>query len=275
MRALLSLALLLLTVPCSADIELVGPDEPIDVKEYTQIWVRGISDAHLTAAKVTCEPSAGVMLIPAKSWGGEAFVLFRARNPGAYTLTVSLNAWRLDLDRGIQSAQRAGIDEDLLDELIDVNIRISDMYHLDTGTCRIIVGDDDPPPPPPPTEPIVCVIIIEETGERSAEYALIFTSKKLRAHAENHDYHLFIFDQNTEDRSDKVKSWIAKADGKTLPWAMLANKDGVIVHQAVVPDTTDATIKMIEDHGGLAIRRFNSLQDAVSWNRRQHYGTSP
>lgn len=151
-----SLAILLLLTAAAAaqPIELVGPDK-IDAGDYTQIQVKGLAPDQLPATAIDYEPKESVMLIAAQTWGGEPFLLFVAKKPGSYTITVSLHEWRTDITSGAKKAERAKIaNEDLL-EIQSLEKRLAEKYPVAQGQLVIQVGEDpDPDPPDPPDPPL-------------------------------------------------------------------------------------------------------------------------
>jgi len=75
-----------------AEIEIVGPQQPLEPGEYAQVLVRGIDEDHLPQAKVIYYPREKVICVPARTWGGSPFIWFGAKLPGRYLLAVVIPA---------------------------------------------------------------------------------------------------------------------------------------------------------------------------------------
>jgi len=101
------------TRPNDSAIKIEGP-ETIEAGEYAQLFVRGVPASSLPTARVIHFPRERTVLMPAQTWGGDPFVLFKAKTPGKYLVAVVL----------------AGGDY-----------------------AEVVVQVGDPPPPPPPPVP--------------------------------------------------------------------------------------------------------------------------
>jgi len=83
-------ACLLLARPVLAEVSIDGPDGPVQPGRYVQLDVRGIPDEALPKTKLIHFPRDDVQVIPAKTWGGDPFILFLADQPGNYLLAVAV-----------------------------------------------------------------------------------------------------------------------------------------------------------------------------------------
>jgi hypothetical protein len=60
----------------STDVKLVVPDQ-VQPGQLVQIMVTGLTEDKLNSAIVDWEPQEGVIVIPAKTWGGQLMILFQ------------------------------------------------------------------------------------------------------------------------------------------------------------------------------------------------------
>ena len=152
MRALILFAAwLAAAIAAGQEIRLVGPTEPLQPREFCQILVIGLTDADLPGATVEWSPREGTTLLPARLWGGQPFLLFSGKTPGKVTITVSINAWRGNLDAAVNAARRAAtLDADTLTRLVTLQREIAARYPLRSGTCVVEVAGVPPPLPPGP-----------------------------------------------------------------------------------------------------------------------------
>jgi len=182
------LLLLLVAVWCLpvAAVELDGPTEPIEAGEYCQIFVRDMADDDLPKARVIYWPRNRVIVVPAKTWGGEAFIWFGARVEGVYLLAVAV--------------PRDNV--------------------LDYAETTIIVGkgDDDvdpdpPPPPPPPPGPIqeMTVLVVEETSvPRTEEQVQMLACYPCRKWLTDNGHRLRVVDRDVKDQNGQVPADLAR-----------------------------------------------------------------
>jgi hypothetical protein len=112
------LALAMLATQAAAEVKITGPADPVAPGEYVQLTVSGVADAALPTGKLVLWPREKTTLLPARTWTGEAIVLFSAKSAGKYLLALSVPK-----DGKIEYAE-----------------------------IVVTVGDPPPPPPPPPDQ---------------------------------------------------------------------------------------------------------------------------
>ena len=98
--------------------------------------------------------------------------------------------------------------------------------------------------PAPPLVTQLWGIVIEESHDRTAQQAIILTSKDVRA-AFDGRFRLIDKD-NTETGS--VKQWIDRAVGKKLPYLFLTNESGQVVWEGALPETIDGMLELMRKH---------------------------
>lgn len=144
---LVGLAVLFLASCClGQDIAISVPADPIPPGEYAQLNVSGLSDAELPATVVTWEPRAGVILIPARTWGGAPFLLFAAKQAGEYTVSITVNSWVSDLSAAVTAAKAAKIDNEVLAQLESVREKCGGLYPYRSGKAVVKVKSMLPQP---------------------------------------------------------------------------------------------------------------------------------
>jgi len=257
--AIFALLILAAASAWAQGITLIGPDGPIDPKDYAQVQVQGLSDDALPAARVEWTPTAGVTLIPAKTWGGQPFLWFSARNPGKYTITVTCNGWRTSLDRALSEAKSARIDPDLLARLSTLSEEVILRYPVTSGSCVVEVSgtqpDPTPPPVPPPTPGVRRIIMLYETGDQTAELGALQIRLRQSPYLKEKKHSLLILDQNgLEAGTTNVHPVVAQAlkdRGQTpLPAILVYDAAGSFVGVAECPKTVDEVIAFVKQKGG-------------------------
>lgn len=186
----LPLGLLLLAASArAADISIIGPSAPIQAGSYCVLQVNGLSDVDLPKSKVTCSPLEGVMLLPARSWGGSPIILFSASRPGKYVVTISLNPWRAMLNEAATATLAGVADSEIvakLRSLVDQAERDSKLPTA-VATASVEVAGTVPPPLPPPQPPPIkvsglYVLVVHDPQGRPLPQAQanIFTARAIR-----------------------------------------------------------------------------------------------
>ena len=207
----------------SAPPVIVGPVEPVDVKEYAMLMVTGISDADLAKTTIVTWPREGVTTFSGKGWAGSPFVLFRAKSAGKYLVY-------LDLPTG------PGCE------------------------CIVQVGPPTPVPPPIPPDPTpppgpqkLQLVIVEETSKATPAIAAIKSSPVLRTYAKDKGHKLWFLDKDLgADAPAGFAPWFkaAAGSGKPLPVAMVVTEAGAILATETLPGTVQATLDLLKKWGG-------------------------
>ncbi len=109
-----------------AGVSITGPDK-VQPGQLAQFLVTGMSDEALNVAVVDWSPSENVTVIPAKTWGGQAMILFQPPATGA---AVKYDLW-------IAWPYKQG------DQICQGYLKTS-----------VQVGDAGPPIPPKPPKPV-------------------------------------------------------------------------------------------------------------------------
>ena len=231
---------LLLCGACSADIRLEAPDEPLAVKEHAIINVHGIPVASLSQAKVDLTPSDGVTLIAARSWTGQPFLLFQARRPGTYTISVSLNSWLNDLEIAVKGAQEAAGDDLEVRRLTESIRRLQALYEASGASCVVeVAGEDDNPPVPPVVADVKWImIVLESSGQTVAQKKLFL---KLRSEPKLKGMEIRVLDptkmttvnQGYRDRLEE------------LPGVCLADETGKVLYAGSLPETVEEFVEKV------------------------------
>jgi hypothetical protein len=164
MKSLFLLLVLLLT-PLSgwaAEIVIDGPSQPVAVADLVTLSVVGIADADLPRATVSIQPTAGATLRAIRSWSNTPELVFVARSPGSYRITVALNGWREPISEALQQARvatiaaRAQVDPVYQREIETLQSRLITSYPVSSASCVVEVAGGNPTPPgpqPPPPAP--------------------------------------------------------------------------------------------------------------------------
>ncbi len=238
-------------------ITLTGPSGSVEPREYAQILVSGLSDQDLPAARVEWTPTAGTTLIPARTWGGQPFLWFSARNPGRYTITVTANGWRRSLDAATREATTAKLDEALLARLAALSEEITLRYPVTSGQCAVeVAGDPIPPPiPPPPVTGMRRILLIRETSQSTPQLAALIQDLRNLPYLSEKKHSLLIFDKDTKLPPGTVPPELAQAikDLGTTPLpavVVYSGDDGRLCGVAACPVDQVAFIDLLKKLGG-------------------------
>jgi hypothetical protein len=229
----------------SLGIIVNGPTEPINRNTQVTLSVEGLSDDDLKNASVVCEPSKGVVMIPAKVWGGPPIIIFSSGNPGAHTVTVGVNAkhasWRKHLADSFLEATAAGVESELLKEFDTFQLKTATAYPAKLGTCIVEVAGNIPPPEPgpaPPDPPLEVgkrrVIIVHETADTTSKLSDLFVqlrhpNMETDKYLKSKGHKLEILDINLIPNK---LAWIKATSGKNLPVLIVADHDTGVVLSA-------------------------------------------
>jgi hypothetical protein len=247
-------------------VELKPPDSPVEAREFVQIPVLGLSDADLPAARVEWSPTAGVSVIPAKMWGGTPFLWFQAKQPGKYTITVTVNGFRKSLDTALSECKTANIDAALLKQLSAVSVSLEGKYPLSTASCAVEVGSVNPPvPPPPPTPPTPTtgkrvVILLRETADQSPALARLIVALRKSSYFPDKQHRLLILDRDSKDEtgapSPLVSRFLKAVPGAVLPVVAVyeapaaGSGEGKYVGSDPCPDSLTGFVSVVQKFGG-------------------------
>jgi len=253
MRGLMVWILLAAAPAAAADIHLAGPGGPIEVREYTQIMVTGLAIEDLPAAVVTATPAEGVLLLPARLWGGAPFILFSARRPGRYEVRVTLHGWRRRLDEAITEATTAQVASADLAELVAVAERLAAAYPQGAGAITLdVLGEDPPDPPPPVGAPAVAIVHQAEHNHRlTPERLKALYSRNVRRWATEHRLPLVVIDPDPggPDR-ERLEDWdvyFQASAGADLPAVVVLDEaTGQVVTVAPLPADEAALLEFLE-----------------------------
>jgi hypothetical protein len=259
LRLIFSIMVLLSVPAMGQEIDITGPDEPIEPREFVQLWVPGLSSEELPAAKVEYEPTGGVTIFPGQSWGGDPYILFQAKNPGVYTISVSVNGWTASYASAIDGAKQAkNVDAGLLQDMENLHHYIKESHPLKLASKEIVVkgdnpepkpdpdeddgdedDDSDPPEPPPGAKHLV---ILEESGTRTASQARLYLQLRVDPYLIQAEHNLVIFDKDAKDSTGNadptVASYTARMDGSfSLPALFIVGDDGTVYWEGDCPET--------------------------------------
>jgi len=246
MKSLLAAPLLavsvLLAAPTDTDptpIKLIGP-AALEVRETATYQVQGLSEDQLRQASVSASPAEGVTLIPARSWGGEPFLIFASRNEGEHIVTVALNEWRTAIDKAAEVAASSPMSDELKAEFADLAARIEAAYPSFHGSLAIQVGEGDPPPPVPVEN--WHALIIEETGQRQPPWGDVFLTLRTD---DDLGAELYIVDKDGQtaggNRIENVEKYLEAVDGE-LPYLFVIEEipdGGKVRWKGTCPQSAD------------------------------------
>lgn len=141
------LMLALAAASLGAEVRIVAPVSPVQPNAIAVLPVEGLVD--LSTAKVECIP-APTLLFPIKTWDGMTAIFFQAATPGKYSVTVSVNGWRRDLDAAIARIPAQAVKTEVLAELTKAAAAMAAAYPLVHETAALEVAGQLPPPGPVP-----------------------------------------------------------------------------------------------------------------------------
>jgi hypothetical protein len=234
-------------------VVIEGPTEPVDPKEYTMILVSGLSDVDLPKAKVAWSPTAGVTVMPAKTWGGQPMLFFKASTPGKYTLSITINEWVEATALAANSALAAQIPEAA--ELQSLAKSLSSKYPYSQSTCVVEVAGSVPPPPPPPDVPPIsgkvqsALILVDSDnpGEELGRQLNMLRNDKLWGNKL-----IEILEKRTEDENGQPSAKVAAAlqylGSKPLPRVVGFGPSGPVC-EAEMPATAKDTFALLIQWG--------------------------
>lgn len=244
----------LAAIAAAEDLRLDAPTSPVQPREYVQILVHGLAEADLPSAAIEWTPRADTTLIPARLWGGQAFLLFAARRPGTYTIVVTTHGWRTKLDDAVDAAKRASsIDQDLFGQLEHLAGEMRSRYPARSGTCTVVVaGEPEPPEPrPPPVTAADQVTIVTESQEpMTAEQLEIVNGEEVRSAAAAAGLEFQCVDQHAAgpDLERVAHAIEAAGGGKRLP-QIVFSAAGTVIEALPLPASVAQTVELIRQRG--------------------------
>ncbi len=226
--------------------------------------IMGITHKELPMAAVNWQPSEGVTLVPARTWGGAPFLWFSARRPGRYEISITINAWRKSVDAAVEQTSRAGIDSGDLAQFQAAAERLRARYPVRDGSCVVEVTDKNPPPPPPPISGRRWCLILHESAATTPEIARCLLQLRTDSYLAEKKHNLQILDVDSKNESDTpnqaVAQWVArlKAAGVSFPGgvglivAELSDDGrlGKVLFEGQCPLSSDAVISLLKTTGG-------------------------
>jgi len=138
------------------------------------------------------------------------------------------------------------VDNDVVDGLASVVVGVEG---FDVTTTIVVRDNDEEPGPEPQPGPFPaedCVIVIEETGERTAEQAIVLTDPDV---LELMDGNIFIVDKDVKNVDGQTPDWLEsllpEAVKSGLPYVYVV-REGKVVAKGQLPPTADALVEFVE-----------------------------
>ena len=222
--ALFVLVVLIWALAARAEITISQPDGPVETGDQVQLFVSGLPESALPKAKVTHWPREKTVLVPARTWGGDPFIWFSAKQPASYLISVA-----------------AAVDGELeyAEAIVDVG-----------GVQPEPEPDPDPIPPPPGPLAELWAIVVEETKDRTLEQARVLLSPTLRKWMRANGHNLRIVDK--DQPATDLQEWIDRAtapEASALPYLFLCGDSGEVVFEGPLPNTPAAMLELAKKWG--------------------------
>lgn len=258
MRHMIALLLLLLWPALAhAEVTITAPDGPVEVGEYVQLMIGGLSDERMRQSRVIAFPRERVTVMPVKTWGGDPLILFTAKLPGKYLIGVASPG-----------------EDDAAVDYAEVVIKVGDPNPEPDPK-------PDPDPDPKPDDPLYGVVIVEESSERTPQLASVLTSTTVADFIKTSKLAWHVIDQDATAKTSSKKSattsvrWVMRrsttcktcmvpqaiastssATSKLAPYIELAKKRGLptlfiigekgtVYYQGTVPTTPQELIDLV------------------------------
>jgi hypothetical protein len=241
------------------EIKIDAPPAPVQPREYTMLLVHGLQDADLQKALVDWTPREGVVLLPFKTWGGQAVLLFSAAKPGKYAISITVNGWRQSTERAVEEAKAARIDAELLKMFEDVVAKLEVTYPYSLGSCVVEVAGTVPPTPTPtptPTPGKKAVVILRETSESTPEMALLIAGLRNSPAMAAHD--LLVLDKDSKTPEGQpvpmVQAYLRQLGSQKLPAIVIdvpgSYADDDVIYKGACPATAAEVVELLKQSGG-------------------------
>lgn len=106
----------------------------------------------------------------------------------------------------------------------------------------------DPKPEPQPKPPVeLWGFVVEESADRTPQQAIVLGSMDVRSQLV--EKRLRVMDKDLEVE-DVLKTYQARAAGKTLPMLFLTGPDGTLYYEGPLPATVDDMLKLVAETKG-------------------------
>lgn len=254
MRAITALLLFLVaTTTFGQGIILVGPDTPVQPKDFVQILVSGLEDSQLPAARVEWTPTNGVTLIPARTWGGQPFLWFSSRAAGKFTITVTVNGWRKSVDAAVSDVTKSGI---AASEFKTAAAALAAQYPMTSGNCVLEVAGENPPPPPPPVVGPRRILLIRESGDQTPQLGALIVRLQTNPYFKEKKHDLQVLDPQgklagTETAHPAIVQALKDLGATKLPAVAVYSADsGKLVGVAECPLVAEEFLALVKKFGG-------------------------
>jgi len=246
----MSLLLFCVQFAQAANLEINGPEKAI-ANRYVTLTVTGLPAEELSRAEVSCQPSEGVSLLPASTWGGQPILMFLAPKDGEYEITISLNGFVRSFVDAQDKAQAAQVDEETLAAYRSLHTKLVTKYPYALARHKITVGKPEPPPPPPVDK--VQILIIEETSQRRPPYGDLYI--ELRRSDTLRDVELYIVDRDGKTPDGKplpnIAGYVAQIKGN-LPYLFVIGEvsgtRGEILWKGTCPPKYADVIELVDKY---------------------------
>jgi len=233
MRKSSFLAVLMLAVAqvAGAQVEIVVPDEKIEAQRTYLFQVQGIDNAALARTTLTVKPDGAAAAMGVTGWDGSQYIWFVGSKAGPCCVIVGV---------GPESPGKP-----------------------DIAAVVIAVGGEpdpepepepnpDPPPPPPPDEALWGAVIIEETGERTPEFAQTILDESLSSYLTSSGLSLRVADQDVTDERgetpEDLEPYKEAAEGEELPIIFVMGVHGAELFKGPVPSSADKLIALLKQY---------------------------
>jgi len=238
---LLMLSVLVIATAQGGGVEILGPPDnedlskPVKAGRYVRLRVQDVNPAVVTEEGLVWYPTSGVDLIPARTWGGEPFLLFLAERPGKYMLALFVPT----AGEGGCSLQR-------------------EMVEIQVGESPDPEPDPEPDPDPQPTPGRRLVLVLHETGNTDVDWGNLRMRLRASEYLEQQKHTLLILDQHAKDSSGNAHPELARYlglfDQVPLPALFVVEvadgQIGRLLHKGPCPATAEEVVKLVKQCGG-------------------------
>jgi hypothetical protein len=145
-----------------------------------------------------------------------------------------------------------------LPQLATAQLRLLRPGALALLTCAVLTclgarGCPEPTPPTPPTpHPGLMAVVVEDPAARTPAQAQILASPQIAAWLKQNQAQWLWAPINAKDPDGntppKLKPYIERAAGKTLPQILLLDANGDVTWQGNLPNDPESTQKLLEGH---------------------------
>jgi len=235
--------------PAARKSDWTGRARPLHRGSIARFWCTG-----WPTAGIEWTPREDTTLIPARLWGGQPFLLFAARQPGTYTIHVTLHAWRNNLDAAVDAVRRAAlIDQDLFQRLESLASDLRSRYPVRSGSITVTVAGQLPPDPPQPPGPVTTAdqvtIVTESTDTLSVAQQEIIHGEAVRsaAAAAGLEFHAVDRDISGPD-AGRVQHALEACAGQSVP-RLVFSAAGQVIDTLPLPASVAETVTLFHARG--------------------------